>query len=94
MFTLLHRYGKIRTDIIALMTADALIQFYRLAFNLRIQLKYFFGADSYAESASFAPLLIDSDVKKLLCQKIHLPPYNVITDYMILIYPPRRTVKK
>jgi hypothetical protein len=74
-FTLLHRDREIRTDIIALMTADTIVRACRLTFDMIVEFQYFFRAYSHAQTATFAPGLVDRDAETL-CQKNHLPPHS------------------
>jgi hypothetical protein len=55
------------------MTAYTVVDTDRLAFNLFVEFKHFFGTDTHAQAAPLAPFLVD-DHLEAFCQKNHLPP--------------------
>jgi hypothetical protein len=77
-FTLLHSNSEIRTDIIALMTAYAIVWTRRFAFDMIVQFQYFLRTYPHAKAATLAPGLVDSNAETL-CQKNHLPPMVIST---------------
>jgi hypothetical protein len=75
-FTLLHRNREIRTDIIALMATDAIVRTRWFAFDMVVEFQHLLRTYPHAQTAAFAPGLVDSDAETL-CQKNHLPPLAI-----------------
>jgi hypothetical protein len=72
-FTLLHRNREIRTDVIALMAADAVVRTRWFALDMIVEFQHLLRAYPHAQAATLAPGFVDSDAETL-CQKNHLPP--------------------